>query len=87
MSLPRSGPTSTEHTPDLSQRWQQHLRQKAKTTVTLACPYCTDNRIFFEEPALFEHVTTAHKKYVQGFDDGRLADFRQELREKAERKE
>ncbi|KAI9696416.1 MAG: hypothetical protein M1836_005694 [Candelina mexicana] len=85
--MSRSGPTSTGSTPDLSQRWQQHLRLKAKTTITLACPYCTDNRIFFEEPALFEHVITVHKEHVRDFDHGSLASFRQELKEKAERKD
>ncbi|KAI9722204.1 MAG: hypothetical protein M1835_003961, partial [Candelina submexicana] len=38
-------------------------------------------------PALFEHVITVHKEHVPGFDDGSLASFRQELKERAERKD
>ena len=48
--------------PDLSELWIQHQRRNTKTTISWACIFCPDRRIYLTVPELLDHAQKDHRE-------------------------
>src|SRR5450432_363269 len=67
---------------DLSQKWLRHLRESAKSVVTLYnCPFCRDKKVLPDFDALYNHVLLEHANQAPPKEDREKTEkFKESLR-------
>ena len=62
--------------PDVSELWIQHQRRNNKTTLTWACIYCEDRKIFLSEDELWRHFLLSHRDRLTAENEEDVETFR-----------
>lgn len=73
-------------TSDLSDLWIKHQRKTTKTTLSWACIFCTNRKIFTTEQELWEHGKADHGEQLLEAGKGDLEAFREQYVEESAQK-